>query len=85
MVVCARVRVYVCVYMRVCVYAAWQVKALFRRAQAQGDDNLKLRDLSDAIAMDPDNKAVAAEMKRIKEKDAKQLAAEKRAYAKMFA
>lgn len=61
-----------------------QVKALFRRSQAQGDDALKLRDLSDALALDPSNKAVAAEVKRIKEKDAKALAAQKKAFAKMF-
>jgi len=61
-----------------------KVKALYRRSLAQGDDNLKVRDLEKALAIDAGNKAVASELKRIKEKDAKRTKAERKAYSKMF-
>lgn len=60
------------------------MKAYFRRAQAQGDDDLKMRDYEKCLSLDPSNQAAKTEIHNLKTKDARRLAEEKKAYAKMF-
>jgi hypothetical protein len=63
---------------------ASQVKAYFRRGQAQKSDELKLRDFTLCLELDPENQAAKAEVQNLKTKEARRVAEEKKAYAKMF-
>ena len=60
-----------------------QVKALFRQAKAQGDDEAK-NNLKTALALDPENTSVKKELANIAKRDAERQKKEKATYAKMF-
>eukprot|EP00912_Choanoflagellata_sp_UC4_P001151 UC4_evm1s715 len=60
-----------------------QVKALFRQAKAQGDEEAK-NNLKTALALDPDNSAIKKELANIAKRDADRTKKEKATYKKMF-
>eukprot|EP00039_Didymoeca_costata_P026373 m.15813 g.15813 ORF g.15813 m.15813 type:complete len:354 (+) comp5494_c0_seq2:88-1149(+) len=61
-----------------------KAKALFRRAQAQKDDDDKQADLKKALTLNPTSAPIKKELQKLKEKYAAQKEAEKKAYSKMF-
>ncbi|KAJ7285895.1 peptidyl-prolyl cis-trans isomerase [Mycena rebaudengoi] len=65
-----------------------QAKALYRRALAHSilkDEEAAEKDLSDALAIVPDDKAIAGELTKIKQRRKEKRDKEKKAFSKMFA